>query len=108
MLSIQTTTLHTAEEHGGQSAALIDPPPRSPLSPARCSPHVANVGEEKEEPGLSPGLMLIRRTRLADAIDQRVHDLIQHMLDRRTIMEALDRAGEVREDAWRVTARGQL
>lgn len=53
------------------------------------SPHVSDVGEQEEQLGLPPELLLSREPRLADVMDESIHDVVEDVLHCRTIMEGL-------------------
>lgn len=50
---------------------------------------MSDVGEEEEQLGLSLELLLSRETRLADVMNESVHDVVEDVLHRRTVVEGL-------------------
>ncbi len=65
------------------------------------SPHVPDVGEQEEQLGLPPRLLLSRASWLTDVVYESICDGVQHALHRHVVMEGLHCAGAEREGTWR-------
>lgn len=69
---------------------------------------MSDVGEQEEQLGLPPGLLLGREARLADVMDESIHDAVQDVLHRRIVVEGLHRAGAERKGAcWKTASSSQ-
>lgn len=58
---------------------------------------MSDVGEQEEQLGLPPGLLLGREPRLADVMYESIHDVVEDVLHRRVVVEGLHRAGAERK-----------
>lgn len=74
------------------------------------SPHVPDVGEQEQQLGLPPRLLLGRAARLADVVYEGVGDGVQHVLHGRAVVQRLHGAGAEGEGTWwrkkKVTSHG--
>ena len=61
------------------------------------SPHVSDVGEQEEQLGLPPRLLLRRASRLIDVMYESVRDGVEHVLHCSTVVEGLHCASAERE-----------
>lgn len=63
---------------------------------------MSDVREQEEQLGLPPGLLLGREARLADVMDESIHDAVEDVLHRRVVVEGLHCAGAERKGAcWK-------
>lgn len=58
---------------------------------------MSDVGEQEEQLRLPLELLLSRETRLADVVDESVHDVVQDVLHCRTVVEGLHCTSAERE-----------
>lgn len=58
---------------------------------------MSDVGEQEEQLGLPTELVLSRETRLADVMYESVHDVVEDVLHRRTVVERLHRTSAERK-----------
>lgn len=58
---------------------------------------MSDVGEQEEQLGLPPELLLSREPRLADVMYESVHDVVKDVLHCHAVMEGLHCAGAERK-----------
>lgn len=61
------------------------------------SPHLSDVGEQEQQLGLPPELLLSREARLADVMYESVHDVVEDVLHGHTVVQGLHCAGAERK-----------